>query len=151
GRKSSNTNRHRAERKACGSGEIASVQRRGFGLRRGDRRANVVDALQAEIFEASSAGARHDSVLLRAWGCFASGFFERAGRLSQHRIELLEPSRVVFRSGESVESCGWTRGTPMRWKACVALLGAVACTWMVACDGKSDPKAEAPPPVKIEK
>ena len=39
----------------------------------------------------------------------------------------------------------------MRWKVCMALGCVAACCGMGACSGNSDPKAEAPPPTKIEK
>lgn len=39
----------------------------------------------------------------------------------------------------------------MRWRLCVALCCAVACACLSACGEKSDPKAEAPPPTRIEK
>lgn len=39
----------------------------------------------------------------------------------------------------------------MSCKVCRALLTAAASCCMAACGGKSDPKAEAPPPVKIER
>ncbi|HLZ12668.1 MAG TPA: efflux RND transporter periplasmic adaptor subunit [Candidatus Acidoferrum sp.] len=39
----------------------------------------------------------------------------------------------------------------MKWKACVSLCCVAACYGMGACGGTSDPKAEAPPPAKIEK
>ncbi|HLK03533.1 MAG TPA: efflux RND transporter periplasmic adaptor subunit [Candidatus Acidoferrum sp.] len=39
----------------------------------------------------------------------------------------------------------------MNWKTCVALCCVAACYGASACGDKSDPIAEAPPPVKIEK
>lgn len=38
----------------------------------------------------------------------------------------------------------------MKWKAWAIACSAAACFWMAACEGKSDPKAEAPPPTKVE-
>ena len=38
----------------------------------------------------------------------------------------------------------------MKWKASAVACSAAACFWMAACEGKSDPKAEAPPPAKVE-
>src|SRR5689334_1682675 len=39
----------------------------------------------------------------------------------------------------------------MNRKAWAVLCCVVSSAWMMACGGKSDPKAEAPPPTKIEK
>src|SRR5262252_10939763 len=39
----------------------------------------------------------------------------------------------------------------MNWKASVVLFSAAAFFWMAACEGKSDPKAEAPPPTRVER
>jgi cobalt-zinc-cadmium efflux system membrane fusion protein len=39
----------------------------------------------------------------------------------------------------------------MKWKASAVAYSAAACFWMAACEGKSDPKAEAPPPAHVEK
>ena len=38
----------------------------------------------------------------------------------------------------------------MKWKVSAVVCSAAACFWMAACEGKSDPKAEAPPPAKVE-
>jgi cobalt-zinc-cadmium efflux system membrane fusion protein len=39
----------------------------------------------------------------------------------------------------------------MKWKVSAFVCSAASCFWMAACEGKSDPKAEAPPPAKVEK
>jgi cobalt-zinc-cadmium efflux system membrane fusion protein len=39
----------------------------------------------------------------------------------------------------------------MNWKASVVLCSVAAFFWMAACESKSDPKAEAPPPTKVER
>jgi len=39
----------------------------------------------------------------------------------------------------------------MKWKASAVMCSAAACFWLAACEGKSDPKAEAPPPAKVER
>jgi len=39
----------------------------------------------------------------------------------------------------------------MKWKATVAVCSAAACFCLAACEGKSDPKAEAPPSAKVER
>ena len=39
----------------------------------------------------------------------------------------------------------------MNWKASVVLFSVAAFFWMAACEGKSDPKAEAPPPTRVER
>jgi cobalt-zinc-cadmium efflux system membrane fusion protein len=39
----------------------------------------------------------------------------------------------------------------MNWKASVVLPSVAAFFWMAACEGKSDPKSEAPPPTKVER
>src|SRR5215467_7519217 len=39
----------------------------------------------------------------------------------------------------------------MNWKVSAVLCSAAAFFWMAACEGKSDPKAEAPPPTKVER
>src|ERR1700686_387371 len=73
----------------------------------------------------------------------------QTSRRTKERLrQLFERGRFLSGRGGPAESCGWTRGAPMRCRKNEAItLGITVLLWVAGCggQGKADPKAEAPP------